>query len=87
MPGEIWVDPANFNNRVTVMPSARANVPAGYIFSGGSDGATDRDLIKFTGGIISGGYPTYGILPGETVQQALLRGNGTQAAFGPSGHA
>lgn len=53
MPRLVWVNPANFRQQYVTALVADPNVPAGFILTSGSDGATDAPLQQFVAGINS----------------------------------
>lgn len=67
MPILMYYSPANPKNRYWTTRAADPNIPAGYVDSQGSDGATPEGLQKYVAGINSGGYPAY---TGDPTQSA-----------------
>ena len=55
----VWLNPTNFAIKYTTALANDPNVPAGYILTGGSDGAADMPLQTFVAGVNSGGFPAY----------------------------
>jgi hypothetical protein len=54
-------DPNNPRNQFRTILAADPKTPAGYVLSGGSDGAQDIAPQSFVPGTASGGFPTYPI--------------------------
>lgn len=59
MPIYVFYNPANPKQQYTTLNPADPNIPAGYLDSQGSDGATPERTQQFVAGINSGGYPAY----------------------------
>lgn len=59
MPIYIWYDPNNPANQYMTATDPDPNVPAGYVYSQGSDGAQPMPMQVYVAGINSGGYPPY----------------------------
>lgn len=66
----VWVNPNNFKspNYQTCIAND-PNVPAGYILTGGSDGAQDMPSQQYVAGINSGGFPAYTEDPSQVAAQ------------------
>jgi hypothetical protein len=62
MPILIYYNPANPKQKYQTSSASDPNIPAGYVDSQGSDGATPEALKQYFAGIASGGYPPYGDL-------------------------
>jgi hypothetical protein len=59
MPILVWVNPNNYHQKYISGYLGDPGVPAGYILTGGSDGATDEALKHYDAGVNSGGFPKY----------------------------
>lgn len=53
MPRLVWVNPANFRQQYVTALMNDPHVPAGYILTSGSDGATDSALQQYVAGVNS----------------------------------
>lgn len=71
MPRLVYLNPNNFKQSYITSILNDPGVPAGYVLTGGSDGAPDSALKQFVAGINSGGYPAY---TGDAAQAANPQG-------------
>jgi hypothetical protein len=55
----VWVNSTNYHQKYITALINDPNVPAGFILTSGSDGATDEALQVYKAGINSGGFPAY----------------------------
>ena len=65
-------DPQNPRNQFRTILAADPKTPAGYVLSGGSDGAQDMPVQSFVPGTASGGFPTYPTIAGAGTQNPDL---------------
>jgi len=74
--GYVWYDPLVPANQYMSIDRGDPGVPAGYVLSGGTDGAIDQDVQFFKPGQASGGYPRYPADTGNSMaeDQRLLNG-------------
>lgn len=59
MPIIIFYNPANPKQQYMTTTYRDPNIPAGYVDSQGSDGATPERTQQYVAGINSGGFPAY----------------------------
>lgn len=55
----VYLNPNNYRQQYVTALQNDANVPAGWILTGGSDGAADSQIQTLQAGINSGGFPAY----------------------------
>jgi hypothetical protein len=55
----VWVNPANYAQKYWSGIPNDSGAPAGWVLTGGSDGASDSALQTYVGGVNSGGFPAY----------------------------
>lgn len=55
----VYLNPNNYRQQYVTAIANDPNVPAGWILTGGSDGAPDAALQTMRAGINSGGFPAY----------------------------
>lgn len=67
----VWLNSTNLKQQYVTSIAADPNVPAGYILTGGSDGAPDAALQQYVAGVNSGGFPAY---TGDAAQAANPQG-------------
>ncbi len=77
--GYCFVDPTNPANKIWTISMTDPAIPAGWINSGGVDGATDRDVQTFKAGAASGGFPRYPQNTGNPIETDLRNLDGTGA--------
>lgn len=66
MPQLRYYNPANPKQQYQTISASDPNIPAGYLDTQGSDGATPAALQVFVAGQASGGFPPYGVAPNIT---------------------
>ena len=57
--GLVFYDPMAPDDQMVVMRGHESDAPAGWLLSGGTDGAIDVAQQTFRPGAASGGYPAY----------------------------
>jgi hypothetical protein len=76
MPRLVYVNPQNFRQQYVTAMWGDPNIPAGYVLTGGSDGAVDRwiwpngqntGIQQYMAGVNSGGFPAY---TGDSTQRS-----------------
>ena len=65
----VWVNPANYKQRYYTSTPNDPGVPAGWVLTGGSDGAADMPVMQYQAGINSGGFPAYTNDPTQVAAQ------------------
>lgn len=78
MPRYVWLNSSNFRQQYVTTLANDPNVPAGYVPTGGSDGAPDSALQQYVAGLNSGGYPAYTSDPTQATVAANLRAAGAR---------
>ena len=77
MPLLRYYDPANPKQQYQTASASDPGIPAGWLDTQGSDGATPEALKVYTPGIASGGFPAYGDLTtNPTWPNGILGGYG-----------
>jgi hypothetical protein len=77
MPSLVFFNPLNPKQKFYTMLVNDPAIPAGWLNSQGSDGATPEALQIYVAGLASGGYPAYGDLTtNPTWPNGIINGYG-----------